>query len=447
MMQKYLLEKPNISKIGGDKVADLLGENSSELFEYFEKANEPKYLYWDKIKRKSLPNIVSHEEFWFLLKRLRKFSSKKTVLKAESGDFFTWFRLSYTEEYLHKIDIHSGGQMFGLYETISDVHKQKFMSRGIIEEAIASSQLEGAHTTRKAAKKMIMENREPKTESEKMIINNYKTMSALDEEYKKRDLDVDMLFELHSMLTEGTVDPSEQFRFRRNKDEVIVGGQLGNKEYIAHIPPKEKFVKQEILRLINYANDLEQVKFVHPVIKAIFIHFWVGYLHPFVDGNGRLARALFYWYLLRKNYWSFVYLPISTMIKKSPTQYAKAYIYTEQDDFDLTYFYDYHIRKILQALEEFNKYAEKQVLENRKIDGLLKDKIDLNDRQKHLIHYLLADPEGYTTTVSHKTVNGIHRQTAARDLVQLQRHGLLTKKRSGKYVHFIPTAKLTSLSD
>lgn len=445
MVQKYLLEKPDLAGIDSSKAIKLLGKQGSVLFEYFEKANEPRYLYWDKVKRKKLPEGVSPAEFWFLLKQLRRFSSKKTPIKSESGQYFTWLRLSYTEEYLHKIDMHSGGQMFGSYKTLSDIHKQKFISRGILEEAIASSQLEGAHTTRKAAKKMIIENREPRTKDEKMIVNNYKTINVLKEEYKGRELDLDMLFELHSMLTEGTLDPNELNRFRKDKDNVEVRGLIGSREYIGHVPPKKRFVEQEIQRLIDYANDHEQATFTHPVIKAIIIHFWIGYLHPFTDGNGRLARALFYWYLLKNNYWSFVYLPISTVIKKSPTQYAKAYIYSEQDGLDLTYFYDYHMRKILQSIDEFNDYVERQVLENKRVDNLIQKAINLNDRQKHLLHYLLSSEHAYTTTVSHKSINGISRQTATRDLSFLQKFGLLKKERSGKYVHYFPTNKLKRL--
>ncbi len=114
-------------------------------------------------------------------------------------------------------------------------------------------------------------------------------------------------------------------------------------------------------KLIQFSNDEpENATFIHPVIKAIIIHFWIGYLHPFTDGNGRLARLLFYWYLIKEGYWAFVYLPISKAIKLSPKQYSMAYIYSEQDDNDMTYFIDYNIKKIKLAVREFKKYLEKK---------------------------------------------------------------------------------------
>ena len=71
-------------------------------------------------------------------------------------------------------------------------------------------------------------------------------------------------------------------------------------KYIYHIPPKENFLKEQMVDFIKYANDEGDEGFMHPILKAILIHFWIGYLHPFYDGNGRIARALFYWYLLKK---------------------------------------------------------------------------------------------------------------------------------------------------
>lgn len=290
---------------------------------------------------------------------------------------------------------------------------------------------------------MILEKRTPKTPSERMIVNNYNTMRMLEQDYKNRELSKDLLFEIHGMLTKDTISVDEQNRFRKDTDEVVVR----NDRYIAHIPPKEAFLNPEIDRLISFANDKENRIFTHPVIKAIFLHFWIGYLHPFTDGNGRIARALFYWYLLKKDYWTFMYLPISSIIKNSPSQYANAYIYAEQDGLDLTYFYDYHIRKIIQSLEEFRKYVDKVNAENKQIDVTLGKEIVLNDRQKQLIHYLLSDTEdGYATVSSHMALNNIARRTAFSDLKQLKQKGLLTSRKEGKFTKYYISAKLKELT-
>lgn len=184
---------------------------------------------------------------------------------------------------------------------------------------------------------------------------------------------------------------------------------------------------------------------MHPIIKAIFLHFWFGYLHPFTDGNGRLARALFYWYLLRENYWTFMYLPISMVIKRAPIQYAMAYIYSEQDSYDATYFFDFHIRKIMQALNDFNEYVSRKILENKEIDRIVSKDVHLVDRQKYLIHHLISENDIYITITSHATLNSISRQTAAKDIKQLEKTGLIIGTREGKYIKYRATQKLLEM--
>ena len=179
-----------------------------------------------------------------------------------------------------------------------------------------------------------------------MIVNNYKTMQALNQEYKDKKLSQEVLFELHRLITKDTLDQDKQGRYRKDQDEITVNDQM---EYIYYVPPSEEFVHREIERLIKFANNEDGGRFINPIIKAIFLHFWIGILHPFCDGNGRLARTIFYWYLLREGYWAMQYLPISLVIKEAPIQYGMAFVYSEQDEFDLTYFFDFHMRKLMQA--------------------------------------------------------------------------------------------------
>ena len=439
----FKLEKP---KKGTDweKIFSLFGKNQDKYRKLLEDANEPRYLYWDKFKFKfSSDDELTSEDKWYLVRQLRDLSSLVLPLQSEFGAFFKWIRIPSADENLHRIDMFAGGRLFNKSSTLLPTNRTIFLNRGIIEEAIASSQLEGAHTTRKAAKEFLLNKRLPKNESEQMILNNFKTINAIAEDYKNQSLSTDLLYEIHAMLTDNTVDKSEQHRFRKNSDEIVVQGQIGSEEYITHIPPSENFINESIKKLIDYANDIDN-KFTHPVIKAIVLHFWVGYLHPFTDGNGRLARGLFYWYLLRKGYWTFMYLPISTIIKKAPLQYAMAYIYTEQDNLDFTYFYDFHTQKIIQAIEEFEQYIDTKVDEKRSIDDLLDKKFDLNDRQKQLIHYLISDVNPSASVTSHSLLQNISRQTAVRDLKFLEKKNLIYSKRSGKYIKYYPTEKLVT---
>lgn len=442
----FYIDKPNLDKINKSGIFEKLEKLGDKFNKYLQDINEPKYLYWDDVKYKQTPDGLSPEETWFLARQLRSLVSSSTSIKTEKGNSFKWIKLPCVDEFLHKIDISSGGQVFASIDTLAGANRQKFLSRGILEEAIASSQLEGAHTTRNVAKLMIADKREPRNKDEQMILNNYNAILKIDEDFKNKPLSEELIFELHRMLTEKTIGEGGVGRYRRDADEIVVQGQIGNEDFITHTPPSEKFVNDEMSRLINYANDASDERFLHPIVKAIFLHFWIGYLHPFVDGNGRLARALFYWYLLRKNYWAFMYLPISLVIKKAPTQYAMAYIYSEQDNCDATYFFDFHIRKIMQALEDFNEYVGRKMEENKEIDRIINKNIVLSDRQKYLLHHLISDLNSYTTVTSHATINTISRQTAAKDIQELVSFGLIEGNREGKYIRYRATSQLRGLT-
>ena len=142
------------------------------------------------------------------------------------------------------------------------------------------------------------------------------------------------------------------------------------------------------------------------------IHFWVAYLHPFTDGNGRLARLLFYWYLLKKDYWAFSYLPISKVIKKSKIAYGRAYIYSEQDDYDLTYFIDYNVKKIKLAIKDFEDYLYRKGKENAQMSKITKNNYNLNERQVQLLKYLSQKEDETTTVKSYTAIHGISKKTA-----------------------------------
>jgi Fic family protein len=443
-MEQIRLEKPRLDTAHKKKAAQkFLALDTDIQRKYFFSLTHPKYLYWDKVKHRSAPKGLRSDEAWVAVRDMRHFFSQETFLRRESGDPFSFFSLPESDKWHHKIDTAIGGGIFAPYSMLSEQNKQKFLSHGLIEEAIASSQLEGANTSRKAAKKMILEKREPGSRGERMIINNYRVMRLIEEDFKDRELSEDLLLELHRTVTEKDpeIPKKDQGRLRRDEDDIVVVDE--GQQKIAHVAPKVSFLKKELPRLIKYANDEEGDAFTHPIIKAIFLHFWIGYLHPFTDGNGRIARALFYWYLLRKDYWGIAYLPISTVIKKSPKQYGMAYIYTEQDGGDLTYFYDYHIRKIMQALEEFDAYVHRKIGENKDIDKKVSKETELNDRQKQLLHYLLSENDrAYTTMSTHSAIYNVSRVTAHKDLSALEELGYLHSKKVGRQRQYYLTKKL-----
>src|SRR5256885_14750013 len=167
-----------------------------------------------------------------------------------------------------------------------------------------------------------------------------------------------MLSDIHRMVTEKTLeDPTEAGRFRRADEKRVVGGDFGE---IYHEPPQAAELEDRLKAMCDFGNANAPGYFVHPVLRAIILHFWLAYDHPFVDGNGRTARALFYWSMLRSGYWLVEFISISNILRKAPARYGISFLYTETDDNDLTYFIDYQTTVILRAIKELHDYLDRK---------------------------------------------------------------------------------------
>ncbi|MFC1495826.1 Fic family protein [Candidatus Margulisiibacteriota bacterium] len=442
----FKLEKPDLTKISKKQILKLFADNKkAEIFNFLKRIDSD-HLYWDKFYYKEpSPKEITKEELWMITKILRESKAIKTIITDKFRNAFTWSKLDYFEKFFHKLDMNMGGELFIEIDKLNKLNKQKMITRGIMEEAIASSQLEGAASSRLAAKKMLREGKKPTNRSEQMILNNFISMKAIEDDYKDRTLSMDMLFELHALITQDTTDSEdEKPHLRKTGEPVFVSDESTGVVYFE--APEIDFVKKELTRLINFANDESGTRvFIHPIIKAIMIHFWIGYLHPFSDGNGRLARLLFYWYLIKKGYWAFVYLPISKIIKRSPKQYIMAYVYSEQDDNDLTYFINYNLNKIKLAAREFEEYLAKQSDKNVQMKKRSEAKYALNIRQVQLLQYLHNAPDERTTQKTHMNINQISKMTASNDLKDLLVKGFLSSVKQGRNVFYYGTDKIKDL--
>ncbi len=424
-------------------VADLI-ELRNQGVEIENMGNSPKYLYWDSLKHRSQSGTITPFKFWRLVKVLRIINPDRqtTVVHDKHGKGFSWLPLSRFQELLHELDKSFAGSLKISGDSEPNTRRE-FVSRGIMEEAIASSQLEGASTTRAHAQQMLREKRKARNSSEQMILNNYTVMNDIEESLRHEKLSLEKLQIIHRKLTEKTLDNKEdEGRFRNDEDNIVVAGD----DQILHIPPNREILDSELQKLIAYANDeLKDNKFTHPVIKAIMLHFWIGYLHPFVDGNGRLARAIFYWYLLRKDYWAISYAPISKCIIKAPVQYRNAYLYSEQDDNDLTYFIDYNLSKIREALNLFERHIRNVMHENQELEKRLSSDPSLNKRQLQLLRDMKQDPNLQMTAQTYCKVFNVSNPTSLSELADLAKKGYLSRTLEGRSKPYRATEKARQL--
>jgi Fic family protein len=398
-----------------------------------------KYLHWDKLLHHTPPEGMSHRDWWFAMKMARAGSSKRTPLQDEAGNPFEYLLVEPIPERLHEIDLAAGGRIQMPEQITNPETKDRYYVGSLIEEAITSSQLEGATTTRRVAKDMLRSGRPPRDRSERMILNNYLTMRRIGE-VKDDALTKDLVFDLHRLVTEDTLDdPSAAGRLRGPDERVVVGDEYGE---VFHDPPDAVELDQRMSAMCDFANGRTPDGFVHPAIRSMLLHFWLSYDHPFVDGTGRTARALFYWSMLHHGYWLFELISISHVIRKAPTQYGLAFLYTETDENDLTYFILYHLDVIRCAIDELHEYIKRKSAELKSIEHSLKGVQELNHRQRDLISHALRHPGGQYTIQSHRVSHNVVYETARTDLLDLQQRGLLRARKIGRTWYFTATEDL-----
>lgn len=372
------------------------------------------YMYWDKVKYKA--KDCTPEELWKAVKMFRYIRSSKVKFGKTS---FSFMITDYIQRALHQFDMHIGGTL-GSNVGIAETDKTKFIISSIMEEAISSSQMEGANTTRKKAKEMIQQEKKPKTKSEQMIMNNYITMKYI-VQHKNEDISPEKLLYIHELISKGTLDEVEdEGRFRDNDDVHVVNHV--NSE-IVHTPPLKDELNVLVKDLCDFFNN-DRGTFVHPIIKGCIIHFMIGWIHPFTDGNGRTARAIFYWYMLKKGYWLTEYLSISRIIKDTKVQYEKAFLYSEADDNDLGYFITYHINTMEKAYSALKEYISKKQQEVFQAAKFMKIP-NVNDRMAQILKIIHDDSDRILTTKEIESRFSVSNFTARTDLKALVELGFL----------------------
>lgn len=398
-----------------------------------------RYVHWEKLKHLPPPAHLTSEEYWYAIKSARQKVYKHLALKDELGQSFCFCIPDALQKNLHWLDQNAAGSIT-MNQPIANPHtRDTYLISSLIEESISSSQLEGASTTRNVAKEMLRQGRPPKDHSEQMIFNNYKAMAVI-RDYKDDDLTPSLIQHLHETITKDTLDnPDKAGKYRDDADDIHVID--ASESLILHTPPPAKDLPRRVQEICDFANSSAETEFIHPIIRAITLHFMIGYDHPFVDGNGRTARALFYWAMAKHGYWLMEFISISSIIKKAPAQYAKAYLHTETDGNDLTYFLLHQMDVITEAVASLHDYLGRKSSEIEEAEKLLdnsKAKGQLNYRQLSLLKHALKNPNAIYRIQEHQASHAISYQTARTDLLKMsEKLGLLRKRKHGNSFVFI----------
>lgn len=395
----------------------IISPQNRQIEEIVERINDS-FDYWDSVKYKKCPVGYTPTQLWTFVKASRLKNMMKVWRKYDVNLSLT----NLMQKMCHEFDMFWGGS-WGADSTIDSNNKEQYLVSSLMEEAIYSSQMEGAATTRKVAKEMLKKKMTPRDKSQQMIHNNYQTIQFI-VGHKDEPLSEELLLQIHRLMTEKTMqNPDDAGRFRNNNDVVVENGITHE---TVHTPPSYTEIPQFVADLCNFFNERNSKQFIHPIIRGIIIHFMISYVHPFSDGNGRTARAMFYWYMLRQGYWLTEYLSISRVIAKSKKSYEKAFLYTEADGMDIGYFVSYNLRVLEQSFKQLQDYIKRKQNEKKAANIYLRMG-DFNERQARIIKLYVDDPTALITIKDLQIKFGISPTTAKNDIVGLLQKNIITE--------------------
>ncbi len=399
-----------------------------------------RYLPWREIRYRKPPSGLSSEEWWWGIKLQRALARQTIPLSDTQDEPFSYALNPCMHRLLHVIDKLCGGAREG---DRKDITKSTYLLHSLEEESIMSSIVEGAVTTRAEAKAMIRQKRRPLNLDERMVYNNYKAMQFIQQE-RDTPFSPESILELHRLLTHATLDDAKkEGNLRSCEDQVRVENSLTHE--IIHLPPNALELPLRIEMLCEFANEAQtesQEDFIHPLVRACIIHFWLAYDHPFIDGNGRTARALFYWSVLKAGYRDFEYISISREILNHPSVYYASFVDTEQDQGDLNYFIIKQLAAVHQAVESLHQYIRNKQEDQMQLRSKLRDIEWLNLRQQALLVELLRDTSVEYSAAGAADIFQVTKQTARNDLNVLTENGLLTIRSKGNVHLYGATADL-----
>ena len=376
------------------------------------------YEYWDKAKYKKLPEGFTPQMLWTYVKASRLRSTIPVWNKYGINLCVT----SQMQRLCHEFDM-KFGSFWEVEGDSQSAEKKYYLSSSLMEEAIYSSKMEGASTTRIVAKDMLRKKKSPQNKSQQMIVNNYNTFQYI-VEHKEQPLTEELLLTIHQLMTEKTLDnPEDAGRFRTN-DKVVVADMVEGD--IIYTPPSFQEIPEFVESLCNFFNNDNPRTFIHPIIRGIIVHFMLAFMHPFVDGNGRTARALFYWYMLKEGYKLTEYMSISRVIAKSKANYEKAFRYVENDGNDMGYFVAYNLRALEISFQQLRDYIQRKQREKRAASSFMMLG-NINQRQALILQRLKEEPDTIFTVKDVQDRFSVSSMTARKDLSDLVQQGYLTE--------------------
>lgn len=280
--------------------------------------------------------------------------------------------------------------------------------RFVTDEAYSTCTIEGARSTIADTVKL-SEGKEPSNHSEKMIKNNINAIELV----LNRDFtfDEEGMLKLWKVLSNDAVDNIEIQGDKYRIDDVVIADSMGNISFYA---PEAARIEEMMNGLFNFENSNDSL---NKLIKAIIIHYYFVYIHPFCDGNGRCSRLLLQNYLIENGFDKFKGISISTGVLQNKSGYYRALENSENEYNDITFIIIFYLETILdvlyQACEGFG-YNERH--------------LDMSNRQKQVIEYLRKNRGNIITAEIYAKRYNVDIELAKKELEELVEAKILASR-------------------
>lgn len=213
----------------------------------------------------------------------------------------------------------------------------------------------------------------------------------------------------------------------------VVSNNRG-REIVYYEAPKASLIKEYMNDFVKWVNETNDV---NPLIKAAISHLWFITIHPFEDGNGRIARAITEFMLAKAEKSSYRFYSMSAQIQKQKNEYYKILETTQKGTLDVTNWIKWFLETMLQALETSETMVSKIIVKAER--WMEFNKFTLDENQKKMINMLFDGFEVNLTSSKWAKICKCSQDTASRSIKQLVEFGILKQQGSGRSTHYVLT--------
>jgi len=216
-----------------------------------------------------------------------------------------------------------------------------------------------------------------------------------------------------------------KWRDDRSGPMQVVSGPVGRERVHYEAPPAER-LPEEMARFLRWFENPGEID---PLLTAGLAHLWYVTIHPFDDGNGRIARAIADMVLSRSESSRRRFYSMSAQIRRERDDYYAILEFTQKGDVDVTQWQEWFLGCMLQALEGAHDTLGSVLVKARFWERFATQ--PLNERQVTILNRLLDGIEGKLTTSKWAKMAKCSQDTAYRDILDLVRRGALEKDAGG----------------